>query len=191
MRARTIGLLAAVVVGVGACGGDDEETDLPAAVPATPTQTAPATPTQTATTTTGGGASAKKVAGISTDLSQKPEIPKPTGKEPTKLVSKDIVVGKGRAAKAGDQLVVQYVGVLFDNGEQFDASWDGGQPFPFTLGQGGVIPGWDQGVEGMKVGGRRMLTIPPDLAYGEAGQGSIPPNATLVFVVDLVNLTPA
>ena len=187
MRGRTIALLAAAVIGVGACGDDDEETDLPAAVPATPTQTAT---TETATTTTGGGASGKKVAGISTDLSSKPEIPEPTGEEPTKLVSKDIVVGKGRAAKAGDNLVVQYVGVLFENGEQFDASWDGGQPFPFTLGQGDVIPGWDEGVEGMKVGGRRLLTIPPDLAYGEQGQGSIPPDATLVFVVDLVELTP-
>lgn len=193
MRARTIALLAAATIGVGACGDDDEETDLPAAVPATPTQTAPAAaPTETATTTTGGGgASAKTVAGVSTDLSSKPEIPEPTGKEPTKLVSRDIVVGKGRAAKADDQLVVHYVGVLFENGEQFDASWDGDQPFPFQLGAGNVIPGWDQGVEGMRVGGRRMLTIPPDLAYGEAGQGSIPPNATLVFVVDLVNLTPA
>ena len=190
MRARTIALLAAAVIGVGACGDDDEETDLPAAVPATPTETAPATPTEAPTATTGGG-SGKKVAGISTDLSSKPEIPEPTGKEPTKLVSRDIVVGKGPAAKAGDQLVVQYVGVLFENGEQFDASWDGGQPFPFQLGQGNVIPGWDQGVEGMKVGGRRMLTIPPDLAYGEAGQGSIPPNATLVFVVDLLNVTPS
>ena len=194
MRARTIALLAAAAIGVGACGDDDEETDLPAAVPATPAETTPATATTPADTTTTGGTAApsgKKVAGISTDLSAKPEIPKPTGKEPTKLVSKDIVVGKGAAAKAGDQLVVHYVGVLFEDGEQFDASWDGGQPFPFTLGQGAVIPGWDQGVEGMKVGGRRMLTIPPDLAYGEAGQGSIPPNATLVFVVDLVNLTPA
>jgi len=186
LRARTIALLAAAVVAVGACGGDDEETDLPAAVPATPAETA-----TTATTTTGETASGKKVAGISTDLSVKPEIPEPTGEEPTKLVTKDVVVGEGRAAKPGDNLVVHYVGVLFDNGEQFDSSWDGGQPFPFQLGQGNVIPGWDQGVEGMKVGGRRLLTIPPDLAYGESGQGSIPPDATLLFVVDLLNATPA
>ena len=194
MRARTIALLAAAVIGVGACGDDDEDNDLPPAVPATPAETTPATATTPADTTTTGGTAApsgKKVAGISTDLSSKPEIPKPSGKEPTKLITKDIVVGKGRAAKAGDQLVMHYVGVLFDDGKQFDASWDNGQPFPFTLGEGGVIAGWDQGIAGMKVGGRRLLTIPPDLAYGAAGQGSIPPNAALVFVVDLLNLTPA
>ncbi len=103
----------------------------------------------------------------------------------------DVVDGKGRAAKAGDNLVVHYVGVLYKTGKQFDASWDGGRPFPFTLGQGAVIPGWDQGLQGMKVGGRRLLIIPPDLAYGAQGQGSIGPNETLVFVVDLLNDTPA
>ncbi|MGH2943414.1 MAG: FKBP-type peptidyl-prolyl cis-trans isomerase [Solirubrobacteraceae bacterium] len=124
-------------------------------------------------------------------MSSKPEIPKPSGKPPTKLVTKDIVVGKGRAAQAGDNVVVHYVGVLHRTGEQFDASWDAGSPFAFALGQGNVIAGWDQGVEGMKIGGRRLLTIPPDLAYGEQGQGSIGPNETLVFVVDLLNVTPA
>lgn len=187
MRARAIVLLATAAVGLGACGEDDEATDLPAAVPATPAQTTPATTATNGSDTT----SAKTKSGISTDVSSKPEIPKPSGKEPTKLVVKDIVEGTGRAAKAGDNIVVNYVGVLFSSGEQFDASWDNGQPFPFTLGQGMVIPGWDQGVEGMKLGGRRMLTIPPDLAYGEQGQGSIGPNATLVFVVDMLNVTPS
>lgn len=192
MRARTVALLATAAIGLGACGDDEDETDLPAAVPATPAETTPAPDTTaTATTPAAGGTptAAAKRAGISTDLSKKPEIPKPTGKEPTKLVTTDIVKGKGATAKSGDNVVVHYVGVLFSDGEQFDASWDSGRPFPFVLGQGQVIPGWDEGVAGMKVGGRRLLTIPPDLAYGEAGQGSIGPNATLVFVVDLLNVS--
>ncbi len=182
MRARSIALLAAAALVVGACGDSEDETDLPAAVPATPAQT------DTATTPARGTGAATRL-GISTDVSSKPEIPEPSGKPPTKLVTKDIVKGKGAAANAGDNLVVHYVGALFSNAEQFDASW-GREPFTFTLGQGNVIPGWDEGIEGMKVGGRRLLIIPPDLAYGEAGQGSIGPNETLVFVVDLLNVTP-
>src|SRR6185436_2024994 len=105
---------------------------------------------------------------------------------PTKLVTKDLIVGKGRPVQAGDQLVVNYVGQIYATGKQFDASWDHGDTFPFTIGQGGVIPGWDQGIVGMKVGGRRELIIPPNLGYGAAGSGAtIPPNSTLVFVVDL------
>jgi FKBP-type peptidyl-prolyl cis-trans isomerase len=188
LRARAIALLATAALGLGACGDDDEkDTDLPAAVPAT--QTTPAAPTATTAAAGGTPTAAAKAAGISTDMSSKPKIPKPKGKEPKKLVVTDIVKGKGDEAKSGDNIVVHYVGVLFSNGEQFDASWDNGQPFPFTLGQGDVIPGWDQGVEGMRVGGRRLLTIPPDLAYGAQGQGSIPANATLVFAVDLLNVT--
>lgn len=187
MRARAIALLATAAIGLGACGDDnDSDTDLPAAVPATSAET---TPTETAPAAGGTPTAAAKEAGISTDMSSKPKIPKPKGKAPKKLVVTDIVKGKGDEAKSGDQIVVNYVGVLFSNGEQFDASWDNGQPFPFTLGQGDVIPGWDQGVEGMRVGGRRLLTIPPDLAYGAQGQGSIPANATLVFAVDLLNVT--
>jgi len=192
LRARAIALLATAALGLGACGDDDSgETDLPAAVPAGAGETAPST--ETATTAAAGGAptAAAKKTGISTDTSSKPEIPKQSGKEPTKLVVTDIVKGKGTTAKSGDTVSVHYVGVLFSNGEQFDASWDNGSPFSFALGQGDVIRGWDEGVAGMKVGGRRMLTIPADLAYGETGQGSIPANATLVFVVDLLNVTPA
>lgn len=123
------------------------------------------------------------------DTSVKPDVPVPDGDPPAELVSEDIVVGDGATAEAGDEVEVQYVGVDYSTGEQFDASWDNGQPFTFELGAGNVIPGWDQGVEGMKVGGRRMLTIPPDLAYGEAGSPpAIAPNATLVFVVDLLDV---
>jgi peptidylprolyl isomerase len=183
LRARTIALLAAAAVGVGACGDDKSDT---ASTPAEPAAAAPATATSTTTTPAKSGS-----LDISKDLSSKPKIPKPSGDPPTKLVVKDIVAGKGRAAKAGDNVVVNYVGVLFSTGEQFDASWDSGKPFAFVLGQGGVIPGWDQGVAGMKIGGRRLLIIPPDLAYGAQGQGSIGPNETLVFVIDLLNTTPA
>jgi peptidylprolyl isomerase len=120
------------------------------------------------------------------DINKKPVIPKQTGAAPTKLVVQDLIVGSGPEAKEGDQVSVQYVGVLFSNGKEFDSSWKRNQPFEFTLGGGNVIQGWDQGVLGMKAGGRRRLIIPSDLAYGASGQPpSIPPNAALVFDVDL------
>ena len=104
-----------------------------------------------------------------------------------KLVIKDLEEGTGAEAKAGDRVTVQYVGVNYKNGKEFDSSWSRNEPFPLTLGAGEVIPGWEQGIEGMKVGGRRELIIPPELAYGEAGYPpSIAPNETLVFVIDLL-----
>jgi FKBP-type peptidyl-prolyl cis-trans isomerase len=104
-------------------------------------------------------------------------------------VVKDIVTGKGRPAKKGAQLSMQYVGVTYADGKQFDASWDNGQPFKFQLGKGSVIKGWDQGLVGIKPGGRRELIIPPKLGYGAQGQPpSIPPNATLVFIVDALSV---
>jgi peptidylprolyl isomerase len=119
----------------------------------------------------------------------KPEVEVPEGPPPTELVSEDLEPGEGEGAKAGDQLSVQYVGVLYDGGEEFDSSYDSGQPFDFQLGSGSVIPGWDQGLEGMKVGGRRQLIIPPDLAYGAEGQPpTIPPDSTLIFVIDLESI---
>lgn len=123
------------------------------------------------------------------DTSIKPEIAVSDEPAPAELVSEDIVTGDGPTAGAGDQLTVQYVGVDYETGEQFDASWDTGQPFEFQLGGGNVIPGWDEGIEGMKVGGRRQLTIPPDLAYGANGSPpDIGPDATLVFVIDLLDV---
>ncbi|WP_028059156.1 FKBP-type peptidyl-prolyl cis-trans isomerase [Candidatus Solirubrobacter pratensis] len=113
----------------------------------------------------------------------------PKGPPPKKLVIKDLKKGTGAEATDGSTVSVQYVGVLYDGGKQFDASWDRGQPFSFPLGAGQVIPGWDQGVKGMKVGGRRELIIPPDLGYGAQGAGAdIPPNAALIFVVDLLDV---
>jgi peptidylprolyl isomerase len=121
-------------------------------------------------------------------LSTEPKVTPPTGAAPTKLVTKDLIVGTGPEAKAGDSVTVNYVGVLYKGGKPFDASWNRHEPFTFTLGEGKVIPGWDQGVAGMKVGGRRELIIPGPLAYGAQGSPpTIPPNATLVFVVDLLS----
>jgi peptidylprolyl isomerase len=125
----------------------------------------------------------------STPVPTKPEITVPKGKAPKKLVVKDLKEGTGPVAENGSNVQVQYVGVSFANGRQFDASWDRGEPFAFQLGAGQVIPGWDQGVAGMKVGGRRQLVIPPGLAYGKQGSPpAIGPNETLVFVVDLVGV---
>ena len=103
------------------------------------------------------------------------------------VTREDLVVGTGATAVAGDSLTVNYIGWLAD-GTKFDSSYDRGQPYPFRLGAGEVIKGWDEGIPGMKVGGKRRLVIPPSLAYGSAGRGSIPPNATLKFEVDLVSI---
>lgn len=111
------------------------------------------------------------------------------GEPPTELVAEDLVVGEGPEATAGDVVSVNYVGVDWASGQEFDSSWARGTPFDFQLGVGQVIPGWDEGVEGMRVGGRRVLTIPPELAYGDRGAGdAIGPDATLVFVVDLLEV---
>jgi peptidylprolyl isomerase len=145
----------------------------------TPTSSTPTTttPTSTAKTPTSG------------PLASKPAVTVPSGAAPTKLVTKEIIVGTGPEAKAGDSVTVNYVGVLYNGGKEFDSSWKRNEPFAFTLGKGQVIPGWDQGVAGMKVGGRRELIIPSELAYGKRGSPpTIPANAPLVFVVDLLGV---
>ena len=170
MTMRTLAVSALIVsaLGLTACGGEDSDKDS-AATQSTPTPVA--------------------TSGDLTDLSKKPDVKAPEGDAPEKLEIEDVVTGKGRAAKSGDSVKVHYVGVAYSNGQQFDASWDRGTPFDFVLDKGMVIKGWDQGVLGMKVGGRRRLTIPPDLAYGPEGQpGAIAPNETLIFVVDLVSI---
>jgi peptidylprolyl isomerase len=117
----------------------------------------------------------------------KPEIDFPGGEPPKNLEITDVWQGDGAVAKAGDTVAVHYVGVAYSTGEEFDASWNRGEPLQFRLGVGQVIAGWDQGVQGMKVGGRRQLIIPPDLAYGDRGApGAIAPGETLIFVCDLV-----
>ncbi len=116
----------------------------------------------------------------------KPTVEKPSGAPPKELVTNDLEEGSGAEAKSGDTVTVQYVGVNYKTGKEFDSSWSRSEPFSFTLGAGEVIPGWDQGIEGMKVGARRELVIPPELGYGTAGAPpAIPPNETLIFVVDL------
>ncbi|HEY9522715.1 MAG TPA: FKBP-type peptidyl-prolyl cis-trans isomerase [Thermopolyspora sp.] len=120
---------------------------------------------------------------------EKPEIDFPEGRPPTDLEIVDLVEGDGPEAKPGHVVSVHYVGVAFSTGEEFDASWNRGSAFQFPLGGGRVIAGWDQGVAGMRVGGRRRLTIPPHLGYGARGAGqAIKPNETLIFVVDLLGI---
>ena len=165
---RSVALaLACAALGLAGCGDSSEqEADAPAAAAPSATAEPAATPEAT-----------------------KPEVQVPEGKPPKRLVTKDLREGDGPVARPGQAVTVHYVGVSYANGRQFDASWDTGQPFSFQLGAGQVIPGWDEGVAGMKVGGRRRLVIPPDLAYGPQGSPpAIGPNETLVFVVDLLSV---
>lgn len=121
--------------------------------------------------------------------SEKPLVEPHMGAAPADLIIEDITVGDGTEAVAGTMIDVHYVGVSASSGEQFDASWDRGEPLSFPLGAGYVIAGWDQGVQGMKVGGRRRLVIPAHLGYGDRGAGGvIAPGETLIFVVDLLNV---
>ncbi len=163
------------------CGNDDGESG------ATNSSTDAPTPIEIVPTPTPAGDV------DNADLSVKPLVTIPPSPPPTELIIEDLVVGSGSPVDVGDFLIMDYVGVSYSTGLQFDASWDRGSPFPFDLGAGRVIQGWDQGIVGMAVGGRRSLTIPPDLAYGEngSGSGSIGPNETLVFVVDLLASVPA
>ena len=187
-RLRLIALpaLAVASLALSACGGDSEESaadrfartaEQQAKTQTTAAEQAEAAPTATKITPTAG----------ERDLSKKPRIPKSSGPAPEQLKVEDLIEGDGAAAKNGDKLSVQYVGVLYDNNKEFDSSWSRGEePLEVTLGSGQVISGWEQGLLGMKVGGRRKLTIPPDQAYGAQGQPpTIPANATLVFEIDL------
>lgn len=122
-------------------------------------------------------------------MTEKPEVDFPGGEPPTELQITDITVGDGDEATAGSTVSVHYVGVAFSTGDEFDASYNRGAPLDFPLGAGYVIQGWDQGVAGMKVGGRRQLVIPPHLGYGDRGAGgAIKPGETLIFVVDLLGV---
>lgn len=176
----TLTLTLALGGGVAACGEDDESATVGGSG---------ATAAETPAPTPEPAGDVEAIASeISEDLDERPVIPAPSGEPPTELVTEDIVEGDGPPARAGSTVAVQYVGASWSTGEEFDASWNSGQPFPFPLGAGAVIPGWDQGVVGMREGGRRLLVIPPDLGYGPAGQPPvIAPNETLVFVVDLLD----
>lgn len=185
-RIRHIGLglaalgAAALIAGCGSSGssstitvGNENTTD-----EALASKNAPTSSTSTA-------AAAKTP--TSGPLSKEPHITPPSGPPPTKLVTKEIVTGTGTEAKTGSAVAVNYVGALYKTGKVFDASWKRNEPFTFTLGKGQVIPGWEQGVVGMKVGGRRELIIPSALGYGAKGTPSIPPNETLIFMIDLLS----
>jgi peptidylprolyl isomerase len=185
-----VALTAALTACGGSSGGDQDLQSDAGGSPTTAASEGPIGPVAGSGTTACASAPATqtKVNGT-TDLSKKPQIEVPDTPPPCNLVVGDIVEGTGPAAKAGDPLTMKYVGVLYATGKQFDASWDRGQDFPFTLGAGNVIQGWDQGLVGMKQGGRRQLIIPPQLGYGDQGAGAdIPPGATLIFVVDLVKI---
>jgi peptidylprolyl isomerase len=162
MKAPMLTIAVCAALALAGCGGGDESSD--------------AAPEATATT----GEPVEKT---------KPRVAVPQGAPPKKLETRELESGSGAEAKPRDEVTVQYVGVGYESGEEFDSSWSRNEPFSFTLGAGEVIPGWDQGVEGMKVGGRRELVIPPELAYGEAGAPpAIGPNETLVFVIDLLEV---
>jgi peptidylprolyl isomerase len=159
--------VALAAIAVAGCGSDKTSSTGGSASPATASTPAPAAPKNPA-------------------LSKKPKVKVPSGPAPAQLEVHDLITGSGPEAALGDQLTVQYVGVLYKNGKQFDTSWGKGKPFTLQLGAGGVIPGWDQGLVGMQAGGRRELVIPPELAYGAQGSPpTIGPNEPLVFVIDL------
>jgi peptidylprolyl isomerase len=180
MRARSRALLGLAALGaaglIAGCGGSGSSSSIGVGTENKSDEAlAKAGEVKVATTPTSG------------PLATEPKVTPPTGPAPAKLEKKDLVLGTGKEAKAGETVTVNYVGVLYKGGKEFDASWKRKEPFQFKLGQGAVIKGWDQGVPGMKVGGRRELVIPSELAYGKTGSPpSIPPNAPLVFVVDLL-----
>lgn len=169
MKKRAIAItLAAATLGLAACGSDYTTANIPDGSDKVPA---------------GLEVNVKPIV-VPAALKDKPKVTLASGKVPSKLVVKNRIVGTGAVAKAGSTITVNYVGVLFKNGKEFDSSWKGGKPATFTLGQ--VIPGWNQGIPGMKVGGRRELVIPAKLAYGAQAQPTIPANSPLVFVVDLL-----
>ena len=181
--------LAATALALAACGSSASESDADKFAQTAEQQAKTQTVAADTATKPPTATKAKPSSGES-DIATKPKIPKASGAAPKELKVEDLIEGKGPAAKSGDKVSVRYVGVLFNNNKEFDSSWKRGKaPFELTLGQGQVIQGWDQGLLGMKVGGRRRLTIPPDLAYGAQGQPpTIPANATLVFDVDLTKI---
>ncbi len=190
---KMVGALTLIALTLASCSSSPSK---PKASGATSTTAGPTTTTAATSTTAGAGGSSTTAAAQSGQwppspagtFGVKPTVVVPKVAPPTSLVSMDLIQGTGPTAQAGDQVVVNYVGVSYSTGKQFDASFDRNQPFPFTLGQGQVIPGWDQGVVGMKVGGRRELIIPPNLAYGASGNQVIAPNETLIFIVDLISV---
>ncbi|MGN6587459.1 MAG: FKBP-type peptidyl-prolyl cis-trans isomerase [Solirubrobacterales bacterium] len=183
MGRRLLIILACLALFAVGCGSNSSSTASSGA-----SSTTAKTGEETAAAEESVSPAATKQAEAEAKKKKKPKVVPPKGPKPKNLVVKDLEVGTGPEAKTGDKLTVQYVGVGYESGTQFDSSWDRHEPFTFTLGEGKLIKGWEKGLEGMKVGGRRELITPPDYAYGSAGSGNIAPNATLVFVIDLLKV---
>ncbi|HVC68821.1 MAG TPA: FKBP-type peptidyl-prolyl cis-trans isomerase [Acidimicrobiales bacterium] len=178
MKISALVAVATVAMAAAACGSS---TSPPAG------QAGSATTAPTTTTTSAAIAPVSTPTAAGTFGTRPPAVTVPTGPPPTVLESSDLITGTGAAAAKGDTITVQYVLVSYATDSVIQSSWDS-QPFSFPLGEGRVIPGWDKGVVGMKVGGRRELIIPPALAYGAQAQQGIPANSTLVFIVDLLKV---
>ena len=181
-------MIAVLALGVSACGGSSKAPGVVARRPSSGGLTA-----DTSTAASASASSTSTAAATTpkppSPLSKKPVVNVPKGPAPKGLVTKDLITGSGPAAKPGSTVTVNYVGVLYKGGKEFDSSWKRNQTFTTPLTPGSVIAGWVKGIPGMKVGGRRELVIPASLAYGAAGSGStIPPNSPLVFVVDLLGV---
>ncbi len=183
--ALTVPPLAVLALGVAACGSSTPVSTTGAPAPAT--TAAPATGAAAASNPNQYTTGPVPAVDGATNLAAAPTIHAGGGAAPSKLVGADLVVGTGQVATASNTVKIQYVGALYSNGTVFDSSWSRGTPASFSL--SGVIPGFAQGIVGMKVGGRRELVIPPALGYGNAAQGPIPANSTLVFVIDLLGVS--
>ena len=190
----------ALATSLVACGGEDGADDPTLSQPSASASTStPRSPSAAPVPTTSPKAceqrpgTAQPPAGAITDLKTKPTVQADDAAPPCGLVLSDIVVGTGAEAVRGSTAALKYVGAFYETGEEFDSSWSRGvdETLPVQVGAGRVIPGFDMGILGMKVGGRRQVTIPSDLGYGPRGQGPIPGGATLVFVIDLVEVAPA
>jgi peptidylprolyl isomerase len=187
MRIRTdspaLFAAAAVALGLAACGSSKAPGVIAAPSAGLTKETTTATPSTTPTATTPATTSTPSVP---PQLAKKPVVVVPKGTAPTHLVTNDLITGTGAAASTGKTITVNYVGVLYKNGTEFDSSWSRHTTFSTPLSTGSVIAGWVKGIVGMKVGGRRELIIPASLAYGKSGTNGIPPNSPLIFVVDLL-----
>jgi peptidylprolyl isomerase len=178
-----ISALFALATAVAGCGGSSAAPGVQLAPSQGQTE---ASVTATASSTTSASATSTNTTPLPAALKTKPTVVSPSGPPPKTLVIKDLIKGTGPAATASSTVTVQYVGVLYKGGKQFDASWNDGSGQPASLPLTGVIKGWQQGIPGMRVGGRRELIVPSNLAYGAAGSPpKIPANAALVFVIDL------
>jgi FKBP-type peptidyl-prolyl cis-trans isomerase len=189
MRSRYLFVAPLLAAGlIAGCGGSSNSQTAHIQLPTSQSQTQSYTATSTTTTSTSTTAAVTTPA--SGPLSKQPKITVPKSPAPTKLVTSDLVKGTGAAAAEGDTVTVNYVGALYSNGKVFDSSWSRNTTFTTALLPTAVIQGWVNGIQGMKVGGRRELTIPPALAYKNVSQGPIPANSTLIFIVDLLKVAP-